>query len=143
MGWARHSVCAAGGVAPGDRRARSNAPYLPSPAACRAANSPYSILGLLPDPEGGLNDLTGLYLDKFGLLPAGQRIFIQTVQQINGWRDLPPNSLRPYPHPVGRAPQKPAQTLRFPAHPWAVSAPVAQCPPLYPLYTPCNPPLLK
>jgi hypothetical protein len=75
--------------APGDRRARSDTPYLPSPAACRVANSPYGILGLLPDPEGGLSDITGLYLDKFSLLPAGQRIFIQTVQQINGWRDLP------------------------------------------------------
>ena len=74
---------------------------LPSPAACRAANSPYNILGLLPDPEGGLSDITGLYLDKFSLLPAGRRIFIQTVQQINGWRNLPPNHLRPYPRPVG------------------------------------------
>ena len=36
-----------------------------------------------------MSDITGLYLDKFSLLPAGQRIFIQTVQQINGWRDLP------------------------------------------------------
>ena len=89
MGWARHSVRAAGLVAPGDRRARSDAPYLPSPAAGRAANSPYSILGLLPDPEGGLSDITGLYLDKSSLLPAGQRTFIQTLQQINGWRDLP------------------------------------------------------
>jgi hypothetical protein len=49
----------------------------------------YSILGLLPDPEGGLCDITELYLAKFHLLPAGKRIFIQTVQQINGWRDLP------------------------------------------------------
>ena len=47
------------------------------------------ILGLLPDPEGGLCDITDLYLAKFSLLPAGKRIFIQTVQQINGWRDLP------------------------------------------------------
>ena len=49
----------------------------------------YSILGLLPDPEGGVCDITGLYLAKFHLLPVGQRIFIRTVQQINGWRDLP------------------------------------------------------
>jgi hypothetical protein len=49
----------------------------------------YRILGLLPDPEGGLSDITDLYLDTFSLLPAGQRIFIQTVQQINGWHDLP------------------------------------------------------
>jgi hypothetical protein len=36
-----------------------------------------------------LSDITDLYLDKFSLLPAGQRIFIQTVQQINVWRGLP------------------------------------------------------
>ena len=48
----------------------------------------YSILGLLPDPEGGVSDITGLFLAKFNLLPVGQRIFIRTVQQINGWRDL-------------------------------------------------------
>jgi hypothetical protein len=46
----------------------------------------YSILGLLLEPEGGLSDLTGLYLDKSSPLSAGQRIFIQTVQQIVGWR---------------------------------------------------------
>jgi hypothetical protein len=49
----------------------------------------YSILGLLPDPEGGVSDITHLFLAKFHLLPAGQRIFIRIVQQINGWRDLP------------------------------------------------------
>ena len=49
----------------------------------------YRILGLLPDPAGGLSDITGLYLGKFSLLRPGQRIFIQTVQQINGWRDVP------------------------------------------------------
>jgi hypothetical protein len=49
----------------------------------------HSILGLLPEPEGGVCDITELYLARFHLLPAGQRIFIRTVQQINGWRDLP------------------------------------------------------
>jgi hypothetical protein len=49
----------------------------------------YSILGLLPAPVSGVCDITELYLAKFHLLPLGQRIYIQTVQQINGWRDLP------------------------------------------------------
>ena len=49
----------------------------------------YKILGLLPDPVGGLSDITDLYLAKFSLLPAGKRVFIRTLQQINGWRDLP------------------------------------------------------
>ena len=44
----------------------------------------YTILGLLPDPEGGVCDITDLFLAKFHLLPVGQRIFIRTVQQING-----------------------------------------------------------
>jgi hypothetical protein len=49
----------------------------------------YSLLGLLPAPEDSLSDITDIYLAKFSLLPAGTRIFIRTVQQINGWRDLP------------------------------------------------------
>ena len=39
----------------------------------------YSILGLLPDPEDGLCDITELFLAKFSLLPVGKRIFIRTV----------------------------------------------------------------
>ena len=49
----------------------------------------YKILGLLPEPEGGLSDITDLYLAVFKLLPPGKRVFIRTLQQINGWRDLP------------------------------------------------------
>jgi hypothetical protein len=49
----------------------------------------YTILGLLPDPEGGRCDTTELFLAKFHLLPVGQRSFIRTVHQINGWCDLP------------------------------------------------------
>ena len=49
----------------------------------------YSILGLLPAPVGGVCDITGLYLAKFKLLHPNRRIFIQAIQQINGWRDLP------------------------------------------------------
>ena len=84
-----------------------------SPATCRAANSPYRIRGLLPDPEGGLSDITGLYLDKSSLLPADQRSFIRTVQQIKGWRDLPPNYLRPRPYPTGRATAKASPNPSF------------------------------
>ena len=49
----------------------------------------YKILGLLPDPAEGLSDITELYLAQFHLLPPGKRVFIQTLQQIKGWRDLP------------------------------------------------------
>ena len=46
------------------------------------------VLGARPQSPG-VCDITDLYLAKFHLLPVGQRIFIRTVQQINGWRDLP------------------------------------------------------
>jgi hypothetical protein len=143
MDWACHSVRPVGLVAPGDRCARSDAPHLPSPAAGRATNSPCRILGLLPDPEGGLSDITGLYPDKFSLLPAGQRSFIQTVPQISGWRDLPPNHLRPHPHPKGRASAKASTNPPgFQPMPWLCPTLVAQDPPLHPLYSPSTPLLL-
>jgi hypothetical protein len=49
----------------------------------------FTILGLLPDPEQGLSDITELYLAKWPVLPAGSRVFIRTLQQIDGWQDLP------------------------------------------------------
>ena len=49
----------------------------------------YTLLGVLPDPEDGLSDITGLFVAKYGPLPVGKRIFIQTIQQIDGWQDRP------------------------------------------------------
>jgi hypothetical protein len=49
----------------------------------------YALLGVLPDEEGEVVDITGLYVARFGVPPVGKRIFIQTLQQINGWRDRP------------------------------------------------------
>ncbi len=49
----------------------------------------FTILGVLPDPEQGMSNVTDLYLAKYPLVPVGSRIFIRTVQQINGWQDLP------------------------------------------------------
>ena len=40
-------------------------------------------------PQTGSVGNTVTYLAAFKLLPAGKRGFIRTVQQINGWRDLP------------------------------------------------------
>ena len=37
------------------------------------------------DPGG----ITELYVGKFGVPPAGKRVFIQIVQQINRWQDQP------------------------------------------------------
>ena len=49
----------------------------------------YALLGVLPDEEGEVVDITDLYVARFGVPPVGKRIFIQTLQQINGWRDRP------------------------------------------------------
>ena len=49
----------------------------------------YRLLGVLPDNGDQVVDITDLYVARFGVPPAGKRIFIQTVQQINGWRDRP------------------------------------------------------
>jgi hypothetical protein len=49
----------------------------------------FTILGLLPDPDQGMSDITDLYLAKYPVLHPGSRVFIQTLQQINGCQDLP------------------------------------------------------
>jgi len=36
-----------------------------------------------------VSDLTAMLVAKYGPPPAGSRVFIETVQQINGWQDLP------------------------------------------------------
>jgi len=49
----------------------------------------FYFLGLLPAPVAGISDITALYVARFGVPPVKQRVFIQTVQQVNGWKDLP------------------------------------------------------
>ena len=49
----------------------------------------FTILGLLPDPDHGVSNISELYLAKFPVVPAGSRVFIQTYQLIDGWEDLP------------------------------------------------------
>jgi hypothetical protein len=58
-------------------------------SAGRSSTTPYSILGLLPGPNGGVSTLTKLYKEKFGLPSPGQRVFIRTRQLIEGWEDEP------------------------------------------------------
>ena len=45
-----------------------------------------SYLGLLPPPVGGLSEITSLYKAKFGEPRPGQKIFIVTCQQKDGWK---------------------------------------------------------
>ncbi len=45
----------------------------------------YAFLGLLPDSVEHESEITRLYLKKYGVPPAGSRIFIRTWPQENGW----------------------------------------------------------
>ena len=49
----------------------------------------FSILTVLPEPTGGVSDITAPFAAKYGLPPAGSRVFIEIVQQVNGWQTLP------------------------------------------------------
>lgn len=42
-------------------------------------------LGLLPTPVGGDCDITEMYVARFGEPKPGERVFIRTRQQTNGW----------------------------------------------------------
>jgi hypothetical protein len=47
-----------------------------------------SYLGLLPPPIGGLSEITRLYKAKFGEPSPGQKVFIVTCQEKDGWKGL-------------------------------------------------------
>ena len=47
-----------------------------------------SYLGLLPPPVGGLSEITHLYKTKFGEPRPGQKVFIVTSQEKDGWKGL-------------------------------------------------------
>ena len=49
----------------------------------------FTILGRLPVPEAGYSTITQLYVDRYGVPPAGMRVFIRTRQVLNGWEDYP------------------------------------------------------
>jgi hypothetical protein len=49
----------------------------------------YPFLGVLPEEAGEAADINALYAARFGVPPAGKRVFIRAVQQINGWQDRP------------------------------------------------------
>ena len=49
----------------------------------------FTILGVLPAAEAGYSNITDLYVARYGVPPAGTRIFIRTRQLLNGWKDAP------------------------------------------------------
>jgi hypothetical protein len=61
--------------------------------------SRFVFIGLLPVPQNGLCDITQLYLAKYRALAPHDRVFIQTTQQLNGWRGLPRQTTAVVPTP--------------------------------------------
>lgn len=49
----------------------------------------YLFLGLLPAPADGWSDITGLYVERYGVLAPRQVVFVRTCQHIDGWTDVP------------------------------------------------------
>jgi len=47
-----------------------------------------SYLGLLPPPVGGLSEITPLYTARFGEPRPGQKVFLVTCQEKDGWKGL-------------------------------------------------------
>ena len=47
----------------------------------------YTILGLLPAGSAGPREITDMYVKRYGIPQPGQRVFIHTNQEINGWED--------------------------------------------------------
>jgi hypothetical protein len=60
-------------------------------APCSAGRSKrrnVSYLGLLPFPVNGMCDITDIYVAKYGAPRPGEKVFIVTVQQNNGWEGI-------------------------------------------------------
>jgi len=47
----------------------------------------FTILGVLPAGASGEIDITEMYVKRYGTPRVGQRVFIQTNQEMNGWED--------------------------------------------------------
>ena len=57
-------------------------------APCSAGRKKWrhgAYLGLLPVPQGGMSDITDLYVQKYGEPVPGRKVFIRTRQQKDGW----------------------------------------------------------
>jgi hypothetical protein len=49
----------------------------------------FVMLCRLPDPVGGISEITDFYVAKYGVPPAGMQVCIRTQQQVNGREDIP------------------------------------------------------
>jgi hypothetical protein len=64
---------------------RGSAPISQGRENCRD----YRIIGICPAAAQGSADITGLYTSRYGVPPAGKKVFIQVNQFVDGWEDLP------------------------------------------------------
>jgi hypothetical protein len=62
-------------------------------AAPRSAATNYvdhfTLLGVLADPVNGEADITEMYVRQWGWPRPNSKVFIEAIQQINGWQHLP------------------------------------------------------
>ena len=61
-------------------------------APCSAGRSKrrnVAYLGLLPAPQDGMSDITDIYVARYGEPRAGEKVFIVTRQEKDGWEGLP------------------------------------------------------
>jgi hypothetical protein len=58
-------------------------------SAGRSRPRRFVFIGLLGHPDNGVCDLTQMYGAKYGTLAPNDRVFIQTVQYLDGWHSYP------------------------------------------------------
>jgi uncharacterized Zn-binding protein involved in type VI secretion len=75
-------------------------------------------LGLLPTPQDGLSDITAIYVARYGEPRAGEKVFIVTCQQKDGWEgfDKETNEIVPDKPAEQRASNTGALTLQSLMH---------------------------
>ena len=49
----------------------------------------YRILGMCPTPAQGSADITSLYTARYGVPPAGTKVFMRVSLMVDGWEDIP------------------------------------------------------
>jgi hypothetical protein len=70
---------------PGDNTiVRASSPLSAGRATCNS----YRILGACPAPVAGAADITGLYTARYGVPPAGMKVFVRVNQFVDGWEDI-------------------------------------------------------
>jgi hypothetical protein len=60
----------------------------PQRSGVRACNN-FRIIGVCPAPTTGAADITGLYTDEYGAVPAGKRLFVRASTMVSGFESLP------------------------------------------------------